>query len=79
MKKPRLLVTDHAIVRYLERVGGFDIEGLRQSIGRRCDPALEVGASSVLIEGHAYVIADGKVVTVLDAGEMPNRNPRPRA
>lgn len=79
MKKPRLLVTDHAIVRYLERVGGFDIEGLRRSIGRRCDTAHEAGATSVLIEGHAFLIVDGHVVTVLDGGEMLNRKPRARA
>lgn len=32
----RLIVTDHAVLRYLERLGGFNIDGLRNDIGRAC-------------------------------------------
>lgn len=78
MKKPIVRVSDHAVLRYLERVGGFDIETLRLSIARRCETAYLAGASSVLIEGHAFLIADGVVATVLDAQAMTNRLPRKR-
>jgi hypothetical protein len=56
MKKPRLRVTDHAVLRYLERVGGFDIEGLRLDIARRLEPAAQAGASAITIEGFTYCV-----------------------
>jgi hypothetical protein len=78
MKKPRLLVTDHAIVRYLERVGGFDIDGLRHQIARRCESGASVGASSVIVEGFAFLIGDGQVITVVHAETMKKRRIRRR-
>lgn len=47
-------VSDHAVLRYLERVGGFDIEGLRASISRRVTPAVSLGATGVVIDGFSY-------------------------
>ena len=73
MKKPRLSVSDHAIVRYLERVGGFDIAGLRAQIARRCEAGHSVGASSVIIDGFAFLIGEGQVITVVDAASMRKR------
>jgi hypothetical protein len=35
--KRTVRVTDHAVLRYLERVGGFDIETLRQNMARRVE------------------------------------------
>ncbi|WP_411836722.1 hypothetical protein [Paracoccus sp. ME4] len=66
----RLGVTDHALIRYLERVGGFEIEALRRDIAHRLQPASDAGAASVVIDGHVYLIgrADPRgpsVVTVL--------------
>jgi len=29
-------VTDHAVLRYMERVQGFDVEAVRQHIARSC-------------------------------------------
>ena len=75
MKRPRTHVTDHAIVRYLERVGGFDIDGLRQSIARRVDLAAATGASGVIIDGFIYKFQRDQhgpvVTTVLPAGSCP--------
>ena len=53
-KRPRTRVSDHAVLRYLERVQGFDIEALRSAIGRRVEAAAETGATAVVIEGFAY-------------------------
>ena len=64
MKKSRTLVTDHAIVRYLERQWGVDIAGLKGRIGRRADLGLDSGASAVNVDGLRFVIDNGKVVTV---------------
>lgn len=71
MKRHRLRVSDHAVVRYLERAGGFDIERLRREIAHRVQEAVDAGASGVLIEGHRFCIkedADGRpcVTTVIE-------------
>jgi hypothetical protein len=56
MKKPRVRVTDHAVVRFLERVGGVDVEALRQGIARAVDEAARMGASAVTIDGFRYAL-----------------------
>lgn len=67
----RLGVSDHALIRYLERVGGFEIERLRADMVAKLQPYADSGAGAVVIDGHAYVFAhneDGSsVVTVLPA------------
>ncbi|WP_102226902.1 hypothetical protein [Acidimangrovimonas sediminis] len=68
MKKSIVTVTDHAVLRYLERVEGLDVERVRREIGRRVDRVALAGASAVLIEGHRYVLSPmGSVVTVMSA------------
>lgn len=64
MKKPQHAVTDHAVIRYLERVRGVDIEALRRRIGRKVDLALELEASAAVADGFCYRIVNGKVVSV---------------
>lgn len=64
MKKPLHTVTDHAVIRYLERVEGVDIDAVRRVIGHKVDTALELGACAALVGGFRYVIAGGRVVTV---------------
>lgn len=67
----RLRVSDHAMIHYLERVGGFEIEQLRREIAAKLQPLADSGAGAVIIDGHAYVIAHNEggpcVVTVLPA------------
>lgn len=67
-------VTDHAVLRYLERVGGFDIETLRRQIAHRMTLPAALGVHTVIIDGHRYVVKDlGRevvVVTVLEKGDL---------
>lgn len=56
MKRPRTLVSDHAVVRYLERVEGLDVVALKAEIAWRVDYAARLGASAVIIAGYRYVI-----------------------
>lgn len=74
---PRLIVTDHAVLRYLERVGGFEIEALRRDIAARLQPAADLGARAVVLDGHSFLIdrrEDGPVlVTVLPVGRYPRK------
>ena len=71
----RLIVTDHAVLRYLERLGGFNIEGLRNDIRARLQAAADAGAGAVVIDGHSFLIDRGDygpvVVTVLPVGTQP--------
>lgn len=69
VKRPRVHVTDHALVRFLERVGGVDVEALRTAIGKSLDEAARLGAAAAVIDGFRYVLredpVDGlRVVTV---------------
>ncbi len=65
MKKPIVHITDHALVRYLERVLLVDVEGLRRRIGREIDGRLieELGnPCGVTVNGVTYKL-QGKSVT----------------
>lgn len=60
-------VTDHAIVRYLERVKGIDMDIIRAEIDTpTVEIAVEFGAPTVIgRDGHRRIIRDGVVQTVL--------------
>lgn len=64
MKKPLHPVTDHAVIRYLERVKGMDIEEIRRSIGKTVDDGIKKGAIGVVVDGICYKIVEGAVRTV---------------
>ena len=78
MKKPRHPVTDHAVIRYLERVEGVDIEAIRREIGRRAETGIEAGACGVVSAGFCYGIEGGVVVTVLHHNRAERGKPRRR-
>lgn len=66
MKKPLHPVTDHAVLRYLERAKGVDVEAVRRELGRRVEAACaeHSGMSAAIIDGIRFVIsAEGVVVT----------------
>ncbi len=67
----RQVVTDHALVRYLERVVGIDLTGYRREIETATAHAIEVGASGLIHDGFRYVIAEGRVITVESRTEDP--------
>lgn len=58
MKKPvqRVAVSDHAVLRYLERVGGFDIHRLKMEIADAVQPAANLGATKVRIGEHDFIL-----------------------
>lgn len=63
-------ITDHAVLRYLERVVGIDMAAVRAEMQT---PALAVAdefGAPVLIgrNGERLVIRDGRVVTVIAKG-----------
>jgi len=63
MKKP-IPVTDHAVLRYLERVAGVDVEAIRNRIYDQIKDPLAAGASGVISNGIAYRFIGSKVTTI---------------
>lgn len=61
-------ITDHALVRWLERIEGYPVEGLRRAI--LCNPAvlqaLALGASGLQLPelGARLVISERRIVTI---------------
>ncbi len=68
----RLPVTDHAVLRYLERMGYVDVEAVRAHIHAETRDAINAGASKITSKGVEYRINHGKVVTLMPSAK-PNR------
>lgn len=74
MKKPLIRVSDHAVLRWLERVKGMDIEAIRSEIGQRVDLALEhPGASGVVSGGYVYKLRGDVVTTIMPQSQRDKR------
>jgi hypothetical protein len=59
-------VSDHAVLRWLERVHGIDVEFFRDQVREIAGPAAAVGASALTRDGFVYVISPtGTVVSVV--------------
>lgn len=68
MKRPAPLpsVPDHAVLRYLQRAKGVDIEAVRRHIADLVKRGVEKQGDAVVVEGVKFVLRDNVVVTVLD-------------
>ena len=68
MKTPRLHISDHAVVRYLQRVQGVDISAVRREIARATELGEDhPGCSGVISNGFVYKIRDEVITTVVPA------------
>jgi hypothetical protein len=56
-----ITVSDHAVLRFLERHHGIDVEHVRQLIGACCQRGVEAGAPVVRV-GKARFLLRGRVV-----------------
>lgn len=71
-RQPAVRVSNHALLRFLERAGGLDVDGLRTaieaSLNRAVTAAESLGTGNVIVnaDGLQYVVCDGVVVTVID-------------
>jgi hypothetical protein len=62
-------VSDHAVLRWLERAAHIDVEAVRAAIARTTQGGREVGAAAVVKDGLRYMLApNGVVVTVIPTG-----------
>ncbi|WP_336800637.1 hypothetical protein [Kaistia sp. MMO-174] len=71
MTKPAISVTDHAVLRFMERVHDLDIASIRQRIAEHVERAVELattldgqGTVTVVKDGFRYVVKAGTVVTI---------------
>lgn len=58
------VVSDHAVLRYLQRVLLVDTEAVRKLIHTETETAIAAGAAALKRDGIRYVIKNGSVVTV---------------
>ncbi|VVB44502.1 protein of unknown function [Beijerinckiaceae bacterium RH AL1] len=75
--RARAVVSDHAVVRYLERVLRVDVDALRCEVLGLVEGGLERGAASVRRDGRSYVVDGGRIVTVLPKGGRAGARRRP--
>lgn len=68
--KKLVRVSDHAIVRWLERVRGVDIEAFRAEIVATVQAAVDAGAKQISVGGVTYIL-DGAVVTTVSPNASP--------
>ena len=59
-------VTDHAVLRYLERVKNVDVDGARREIAQAMRSAMAHNVSCVRWRGARFIVRDGSVITVLE-------------
>ena len=68
-RTPTVSVTDHAIVRWLERVEGWDVERLRAYLARAAGIGFDLGAEVVVMPRAKLILSEDRVVTVLRADQ----------
>jgi len=71
-------VTDHAVLRYMERVMGLNIEMVRKHIADTCAGPAAIGAVCVRAEGFRFEITNNTVVTVRPDNQAPSNTDRRR-
>lgn len=72
MKSSRFHITDHAVVRYLERVKGVDMKAVRREIAKAVQIAEDhPTACGVLKGGHSYKLSGNTITTVLNPNMRP--------
>ena len=69
----QILVSDHALLRWLERGHGIDIEFFRQTIRDRCQDAVLAGATQLITPEGRYLIRGTTVTTFLSRDMKPSR------
>lgn len=81
-RKRHVEVSDHAVLRWLERVEGVDVKALRRRISRAARNAAEHGAGGVRVEGVDFRISyhedDNAVVTTTNSKHTRPHLAQPR-
>lgn len=80
MREPKITVSDHAILRFIERHYGFSVEPIREKIIDLVRGSIGVGAKSHSIDGITFCFEESLrnkgvmvVTTVLERGMNKNK------
>lgn len=65
------IVTDHAVLRYLQSAYGLDVEAVRQHIAGRAATAVELGAIAVKIDGVKLLLRGAYVISAVPPTVRP--------
>lgn len=63
-------VTDHAVLRYLERAHDIDVSFFRDHIAELCANGIRYGATAVAAEDVKFVLVDGRVITTVHRDKL---------
>jgi hypothetical protein len=77
--KEPIRVSDHCVLRYLERAMGLNVEIVREHILSICAAPASFGAVCVRSEGLRFEIASNAVVTVTPDHQMPGATSQKRS
>lgn len=78
-KKPDpIRVSDHAVLRYLQRVMGLDVEMVRKHIADTCAGPAAIGAVCIRTEGFRFEITNNTVLTVRPDALVPSKTTQRR-
>jgi hypothetical protein len=75
----RLAVSDHALVRFLERGAGLQVETLRAELAASLERARAVAADidahdfNVIVGGLRFIVMNGVLVTVVEVNKVASR------
>jgi hypothetical protein len=68
------LVTDHALIRWLERRHGIDMEGFRECLTEKVERFAKAGCKSVKMDGLEFRFVNGRLVTVVASDHVMRTN-----
>jgi len=75
--KTSMFVSDHAVLRWLERVHKIDIERIRAVIAEKVQYAIGTGASALIMGNIRFELSpDGHVVTVIKKDRKKRNRPK---
>lgn len=60
----KVQITDHALVRWLERVHGIDMEWFRDRLAEKAQPCVDIRVKHACIDDVWFVFHDERLVTV---------------
>jgi hypothetical protein len=63
-------VSDHALVRYIERVQKINLDPLRKEITDKVEIPAMAGAARVTVDGVVFEVRDRTVVTIADTDSI---------
>jgi hypothetical protein len=69
------IVSNHAILRFLERVHGVDVESVRKRIlTPLVIEAVKAGATRITVEGVRFIIKNGVIVTAWEGEDVRRKS-----